>query len=276
MRARARFVGQPLEILIPERFRTAHAGHLRRYHAAPSRRHKERVAQILRGGEHLLRLIDDILDLSRIEAGRVSISTEPVSVREVLDEVRGTLEATASRAGISLGVTVPAAELPRIRADRTRFAQIVMNFATNAIKYNKPGGSVPVSARPSTGAMIRVAVTDTGMGIPLDKQDKLFRPFQRAGQETRSIEGTGIGLVITKRLAELMGGCVSFRSEPGQGSEFWVDLSAEQVTSSPQAARPDADAAARLADARSRRVLYVEDNPANVRSCARLERVRGP
>jgi PAS domain S-box-containing protein len=230
-----------------------------------SERHKERVAQILRGGEHLLRLIDDILDLSHIEAGRVSISTEAVDVVEILDELRTTLEPTAARADVRVTVSPTPVDARRVRADRTRFAQIVTNFGTNAIKYNRPGGTVTVSARLNDERTLRVAVIDTGMGIPVDKQDKLFQPFQRAGQETGAIEGTGIGLVIAKRLAELMGGRVGFRSDPGSGSEFWVDLPAEasSVAPAPTAAAA-ADSASQFEGPGGRLVLYVEDNPANV------------
>jgi PAS domain S-box-containing protein len=249
-----------------------------------SDRHKERVAQILRGGEHLLRLIDDILDLSHIEAGRVSISTEPVDVVEILDELRATLEPTAARTDVRVTVVPTPTEARRVRADRTRFAQIVTNFGTNAIKYNRPGGTVTVSARLKDEQTLRVAVSDTGMGIPVDKQDKLFQPFQRAGQETGAIEGTGIGLVIAKRLAELMGGHVGFRSAPGSGSEFWVDLPVEASTVGPAATAPMvADAASQFEGAGGRLVLYVEDNPANVafmrdllRDFERLELLTAP
>jgi PAS domain S-box-containing protein len=230
-----------------------------------SDRHKERANHILRGGEHLLRLIDDILDLSRIEAGRVSVSTEPVSASDILEEARLTLEPLAARTGVLLEVVAGAEPLPMVSADRTRFAQIVMNLGSNAIKYNRPGGSVTLWASTPTPTTLRVVVADTGIGIPVDKQSKLFQPFQRAGQETGPIEGTGIGLVITKRLAELMGGSVGYRSVPGTGSEFWVDLPAHVPQASVDASIVDpAESTARLEGRAGRLVLYVEDNPANV------------
>ena len=229
-----------------------------------SERHKERANQILRGGEHLLRLIDDILDLSRIEAGRVSVSTEPVSPMDVLEQARLTLEPLAARSGVHVNVVPGTEQLPPVSADRTRFAQIVMNLGSNAIKYNRPGGTVTLRASMPSDAKVRVTVSDTGFGVPLDKQDKLFQPFQRAGQETGPIEGTGIGLVITKRLAELMGGSVDFRSTPGVGSEFWVDLPASAPPTVNQAAESRTDSTPRLEGRAGRLILYVEDNPANV------------
>ena len=230
-----------------------------------SDRHKERLAHILRGGEHLLRLIDDILDLSRIESGGVSISTEPVGVAEVVEEVRATLEPIAARKGLRIEIAELAAELSMVAADRTRFVQILMNFGSNAIKYNRPGGKVTFIVSAPGPDRVRVTIRDSGMGIPADKQDKLFQPFQRAGQETGPIEGTGIGLVITKRLALLMQGSVGFHSVSGEGSEFWVDLPVHE-----SGARSSGEIAIRTVSPRRlvgdgrQLILYIEDNPANV------------
>jgi PAS domain S-box-containing protein len=228
-----------------------------------SARHQERVEQILKGGAHLLRLIDDILDLSHIEAGGVSISTEPVSVSDVLDEVRRTLGPMAARSGIAIEVVARPAT---VAADRMRFAQILMNFGSNAIKYNRPKGRVTFTVSLlSSEDRVRVTVSDTGMGIAADKHDKLFQPFQRAGQEMGPIEGTGIGLVISKRLAELMSGDVGFRSVAGKGSSFWIDLPAHASKAPPSipTVRGDAHAVRKETD-HLHLVLYVEDNPANV------------
>lgn len=231
-----------------------------------SDRHRLRVDQMVRGGEHLLRLIEDVLHLSKIEAGRISLSPESVSVVEVLDEVRSTLEPMAALHGIALTVDLPTRPPPRVTADPTRFSQILMNFASNAIKYNRAGGSVTFVVDLSDEQFVRVSTRDTGMGIPLDKQSKIFEPFQRAGQETGSIEGTGIGLTITKRLAELMGGSVGFRSTPNEGSEFWVDMQVRP--SGPPSVQPVLQVERvppRRADGKASLVLYVEDNPANVK-----------
>jgi PAS domain S-box-containing protein len=230
-----------------------------------SARHGERVDQILRGGDHLLRLIDDILDLSRIEAGGLSISTEPVSVIEVLAEVKATLDPMAARQGLSIEIEASPEEMPMVLVDRTRFAQILMNFGSNAVKYNQPSGKVTFAVTTPRTDYLRVTVRDTGMGIPREKQDKLFQPFQRAGQETGPIEGTGIGLVITKRLAEMMQGGVGFRSVMGEGSQFWVDVPIhESQTRSSAPLAVHVELSQRILGEGRRLVLYVEDNPANV------------
>jgi PAS domain S-box-containing protein len=229
-----------------------------------SDRQQERVEHVVRGGEHLLKLIDEVLDLSRIEAGAVTISAEPVAVRDVLDEVTNTLEPLAARATVQLAVA-PMASVPVVTADRTRLAQILMNFGSNAIKYNRPGGHVTFRIT-RDDARVRVSVVDDGLGIPNDKRARIFEPFQRAGQETGSIEGTGIGLAITKRLAELMQGSVGFASEAGRGSTFWVEVPIDVMGGLVRPAPAIVTAAdSPLSSATSRRkVVYVEDNPSNI------------
>jgi len=230
-----------------------------------SERQQERLQHVLHGGEHLLRLIDDVLDLSRIEAGRVTMSCEPVSVPDVLSEVLTTLEPMAARAQIRIAVAEVSDDLPRVLADRTRLAQILMNFGSNAIKYGRRDGHATFAAT-SLGACVRITVIDDGIGIPADKRSKLFEPFQRAGQETGPIEGTGIGLVISKRLAGLMQGSVGFTSEVGQGSQFWVDVpvhrdSAAEIPITPRAISATSPL---VASETRHKVVYVEDNPSNI------------
>jgi CheY-like chemotaxis protein len=193
------------------------------------------------------------------------MSAEPVDVVEVLKEVHTTLESSALRTGVQIVLEPTAADLPGVWADRTRFAQIVMNFGSNAIKYNRPEGVVRIRASVAAPRHVRVSVVDTGIGVPPEKQDKLFQPFQRAGQETGPIEGTGIGLVISKRLAELMAGSVGFESTLGAGSTFWVELPAHVASPVARGVEARADKPTiGAAEQPTRRILYVEDNPANV------------
>ena len=230
-----------------------------------SDRQQERLKHVLLGGEHLLRLIDDILDLSRIEAGRVAISCEPVVVREVLAEVMATLEPMAAHAQIRLELAPLPDALTQVLADRTRLSQILMNFGSNAIKYGRPNGRAlfEVTREQRTA---RLTVVDDGIGIPRDKHDKLFEPFQRAGQETGPIEGTGIGLVISKRLAGLMQGVVGFTSEAGQGSQFWVEIPIYEPTSGelPKTVLSFATTSMLATIAARHKLIYIEDNPSNI------------
>ncbi|MBA3456564.1 MAG: PAS domain S-box protein [Deltaproteobacteria bacterium] len=230
-----------------------------------SERQQERIAYVLRGGEHLLKLIDEVLDLSRIEAGGITISAEPVVVREVLDEVASTLEALAARTSVQLALAPLPAGLPTVKADRTRLAQILMNFGSNAIKYNRPQGHVTFRVT-HEDAFVRLSVIDDGVGIPADKLPRIFEPFQRAGQEIGPIEGTGIGLAISKRLAELMSGRVGFTSQPDRGSTFWVEVPVDRtVSSTTGATTPKLGVEARSwAHGSTRKLIYVEDNPSNI------------
>jgi PAS domain S-box-containing protein len=197
---------------------------IQRDRQGPLERLERRVAHIVKGGEHVVRLLDDILDLSRMEAGGVAMSIQPVEVRSVVGEVESTLGPLAVEGGVCLDSSVVPADLPLVAADRTRLTQILMNFGSNGIKYNRPAGTVTFAARVIAGNRVRIAVRDDGLGIPEEKKEKLFQPFERAGRETSAIQGTGLGLVVTRRLAQLMHGDVGFASVAGCGSEFWVDL----------------------------------------------------
>jgi PAS domain S-box-containing protein len=227
-----------------------------------SERQAERVDHIMRGGEHLLKLIDEVLDLSRIEAGGVTISAEPVTLRDVLDEVVNTLEPMATRSSVQLGVAPMPGPLPAVTADRTRLVQILMNFGSNAIKYNRLHGHVTFRVN-RHDTSVRVSVIDDGLGIPEGKRGRIFEPFHRAGQEAGPIEGTGIGLAISKRLAELMKGNIGFDSESGRGSTFWVELPIDE-TAGNQSTEVATSARHMPRLAGQRKIIYVEDNPSNI------------
>ena len=236
---------------------------------APNPVQRRNLEQILKAGWYLLELINEILDLALIESGKAALSTEPVALAELLSECRAMMEPQAQQRGIS--VTFPQMERPLyVNADRTRLKQSLINLLSNAIKYNRPGGSVAVACSLCPPDSIRVSVQDTGEGIAPDLLRQLFQPFNRLGKEASLEEGTGIGLVVTRRLVERMGGSVGVHSTVGIGTVFWIELAR---TTQPQLARHEAaetapetlTAAKLLPDGAPRRtVLYVEDNPANL------------
>ena len=237
----------------------------------PTDSQKESIAQILQAGWHLLKLINEILDLSVIESGKVSLSTEAVSLAEVMSECQAMMEPQAQQLGINM--TFPRFDNPFfVSADRTRLKQIVINLLSNAIKYNKEQGTVVVDCATSAPGLTRISVKDSGAGLSPEKLAQLFQPFNRLGQEAGGVAGTGIGLVVTKRLAELMGGVLGVESTAGEGSVFWCELiscaAPELVVESGEAATVDRPPVP--AGARPRTLLYVEDNPANMKLVEQL------
>jgi PAS domain S-box-containing protein len=231
----------------------------------PTVSQKRSIEQILKAGWYLLDLINEILDLALIESGKLSLSLEPVSLTGVMRECQAMMEPQAQKGGINMGF--PRFETPYfVKADRTRVKQVLINLLSNAVKYNTESGAVVVDCIISTPGRIRVSVTDTGAGLSPEKRAQLFEPFNRLGQGTNGEEGTGIGLVVSKRLVELMGGTIGVESAVGKGSVFWIEL---DLTAEPQLAAGGTPlaVAARApvqAGARMRTLLYVEDNPANL------------
>jgi PAS domain S-box-containing protein len=223
-----------------------------------------RLHQIIKAGWYLLELINQILDLAVIESGRLSLSREPVSLIDVMRECQAMIEPQAQQRDIHINF-LPFDNTWFAHADRTRVKQVLINLLSNAIKYNCEHGTVEVKCTSSTPERIRISVKDSGAGLPAEKLAQLFQPFNRLGQETGTEEGTGIGLVVTKRLVELMGGTIGVESTAGVGSEFWIEL-IRDVTPHLAAGNtlPAEHAPQAQGDAALRTLLYVEDNPANL------------
>ena len=232
------------------------------YFGTLSEKQKEFAGHILTSGHHLHDLINDVLDLSKIEAGKLSVAPERVDLVPLMKSVIATLAQPAAATGIAVDPGDFGLGLPKLHADRVRLAQVLINLGSNAIKYNRPGGAVSFSCALADDGKVRIAISDTGGGIPQDRQAELFQPFNRLGAEHKAIEGTGIGLALSRRLVELMGGTIGFASTAGEGSCFWVDVPVHV------GAAPAAEAAAVARDGATHRsgycALYVEDNPANL------------
>jgi PAS domain S-box-containing protein len=237
----------------------------------PTPAQRESIDQILQAGWYLLELINEILDLAMIESGNLSLSLEPISLGEVVLECQAMMEPQGQKRGVRM--TFPRFETPRfVRADRTRVKQILINLLSNAIKYNRQDGTVTMEATADASGRLRISVKDGGAGLPPEKLAQLFQPFNRLGREGSSEEGTGIGLVVTKRLVELMGGAIGAESTVGEGSTFWVDLLCAEAPDLAAGGTEPADLARChvSSDGPVHTVLYVEDNPANLKLVERL------
>ena len=189
----------------------------------PTPSQQRSLGQILKAGWYLLALINEILDLALIESGKLSLSLEAIALNEVMAECQAMIEPQAQKNAIT--VTFPALNTPIfVKADQTRLKQVLINLLSNAIKYNRMNGSVVVACHESSAGQIRIYVEDTGEGLNTSQIEQLFQPFNRLGQEKNKEEGTGIGLVVCKRLIELMGGTIGIESTVGVGSVFWFEL----------------------------------------------------
>jgi signal transduction histidine kinase/ActR/RegA family two-component response regulator len=230
------------------------------------REHADWVANILKAGRHLLDLLNDVLDIARIESGHLTLSLEPVSVHALVQDTVELMHRIARAQGIALHVELGVSARTYVRADRQRLRQVLINLVSNAIKYNRAEGSVTIAVEePADGSDLRLLVTDTGNGLTPDQLGRLFVPFERLEAATTGVEGTGLGLVLSRSLTEGMGGEMGVESTPGVGSTFWVRFpTVEPVAVGEGDVERDPIASARRY-ATSRTVLYVEDMVANVR-----------
>ena len=231
-----------------------------------SKDQSESIQYILKAGNHLLTLINDILDLSKIESGNIALSFENLVVNDLLDECLLLIQPFAESHAISIMQANRPDDTAIIMADITRIKQVILNLLSNAIKYNSKKGKVTLSCEFMENHKLRIAIKDTGGGIPADKQSKLFLPFERLGAENSEIEGTGIGLVVCKDLMEKMHGTIGFESKVGEGSSFWIEVPLgvddkqetqpieEQITKQHE----------HVVKLKST-ILFIEDNPANIR-----------
>lgn len=229
----------------------------------------DHVAHILNGGRHLLALISDVLDITRIESGQIGLTVEPVAVRELVLSAVDLVRPLAQQRGITMQVG-SGVENVAVRADAQRFNQILLNLLSNAVKYNRPQGSVTVSGARVEGDRYRISVADTGVGLTASQVARLFQPFERLGAEQTSVEGTGLGLALSRALAEGMGGSLGVESAAGIGSTFWVELPETEMPAATQPVLTQPAEVPALPPTDGGVVLYVEDNLSNVRLLQRI------
>jgi PAS domain S-box-containing protein len=229
------------------------------------------VHEILQAGDHLLLLINEVLDLTKVESGSIDLTLGPVDICSMVEECMSLVGTLADKRDIHLNFScLPGATA---RADSMRLKQALLNLLSNAIKYNRDGGNVRLNVEQVEPGRLRILVSDSGHGIPENKMIELFQPFNRLGAENSAIEGTGIGLTITRKIVELMGGSVGVSSSIGAGSTFWIELPEEASNNSvDDENKKFENANATLADLNNLQhlVLYIEDNPSNIKLMAQI------
>ncbi len=230
---------------------------------SPTPLQKNRIAHILNAGRHLLTLINEILDISRVESGRFQLSLEPVVVEHAVDEAIDLIRPTAADRKINIERFGWLQASSSIRADRQRLKQVLLNFLSNAVKYNRYGGRVVVDLAPQTEGRLRISVSDEGPGIPPDKRNRLFSPFDRLGAENSDTQGTGLGLALSKRLTEAMGGTIG-EGGPSMGACFWIEFSVVKGVQEQVAADQLAPLQLAPIDGEGKTLLYIEDNLSNL------------
>ncbi|GAB1256640.1 hypothetical protein NBRC116494_11420 [Aurantivibrio plasticivorans] len=235
---------------------------------------RENIREIRKAGQHLLQLINDVLDLAKIESGNITLSLEPVLPIRVVEECVVLMQPQADERGIELNVNTAGLETIYIHADAVRLKQVLLNLISNGIKYNRDQGSVDISFLANDDHTLIIQVQDTGYGIPDSQKEAVFEPFNRLGAEDSTTEGSGVGLVITKQLVEMMGGELDFCSRLGEGTCFGVTLvrseewTADKSKSASQTVEPQGDI--EFSSQINKRVLYIEDNASNLRLMEQL------
>ena len=248
---------------------------------APTPEQQLSIDQILKAGWHLLNMVDEVLDLSLIESGGIKLANEVIALGEVLGECDAMIQTMAQASAIQVTFSYPDPSIC-IQADKTRLKQALLNLLTNAIKYNRANGTVDIGCRCIDDHRLQIYVKDSGAGLTVDQLKNLFQSFNRLGQEAGATQGSGIGLVVTKRLIELMGGTINVQSNPGIGSEFWIEFSRAQgpeLKHTPPIQAfinpPNKLLNAAIKKSSQRTVLYIEDNPANLLLVEQLFARRG-
>jgi signal transduction histidine kinase/DNA-binding response OmpR family regulator len=233
----------------------------------------EEVEHILKAGKHLLELINDVLDISRIEAGRLKLSLEPVPVAETLREALALVAPLAAQRNVQISAAMRLGDDRHVTADQQLLTQVLLNLLSNAIKYNRENGRIDISVSTNEDGRIRIEVVDTGRGIPAERLTRVFEPFDRLGAEDSDVQGSGLGLALSQRLVAAMGGSIAVQSTLGQGSTFTIELDAAQPPD--HAAAPPSSVGAPLATGGElgldhRRILYIEDNLSNLTLVERI------